>query len=106
MHSDRTYQPLRWQWAMLILSLWLATPAWADEVYLLNGDRITGTIVKMEEGVLTLQTDYGGEMKIAWGKVQRLTSTDPLRFFSSLENRVMCFEISCTARMDSMRSQN
>ena len=55
---------LRWQWALFIVSLWLSTPAWPDEVHLMNGDRLTGTIVKMEEGVLTLQTDYANELKM------------------------------------------
>ncbi|MBI4003132.1 MAG: DUF481 domain-containing protein [Nitrospira defluvii] len=87
MHRYRTYRALRWQWTLLILSLWLATPAWADEVYLLNGDRLTGTIVKMEDGILTLQTDYGGEMKVDWGKVQRLTSTSPLKLLVPGESR-------------------
>ena len=79
MHRYRTYRALRWQWPLLILGLWLATPTRADEVYLLNGDRLTGTIVKMEENVLTLQTDYGGEINIEWGKVQRLSSDGPLK---------------------------
>jgi putative salt-induced outer membrane protein YdiY len=62
-------------------------PAWADEVHLLNGDRLSGTIVKMEEGVLTLQTDYGGEIKIEWGKVQRLSSDGTLKILAPGENR-------------------
>ena len=79
MHRYRTYRALRRQWSIVLLSFWLVTSAWADEVYLLNGDRLTGTIVKMEENVLTLQTDYGGEIKIEWGKVQRLSSDVPLK---------------------------
>lgn len=87
MHRYRTYRALRWQWPLLIFGLWLATPTWADEVYLLNGDRLTGTIVKMEENVLTLQTDYGGEIKIEWGKVQRLSSGGPLKILVPGEYR-------------------
>ncbi|MCC2640379.1 MAG: uncharacterized protein K0S45_792 [Nitrospira sp.] len=79
MHHIGLYRPLPWQWAALMISLLLSTPAWADEVHLLNGDRLTGTIVKMEERVLTLHTDYGGEIKVDWGKVQRLTSDGPLK---------------------------
>jgi putative salt-induced outer membrane protein YdiY len=50
----------------------------ADEVLLTNGDRLTGTIVKMEDGILTLQTTYGGEIKIAWGEVQSLNTIKPI----------------------------
>ncbi|ULA68134.1 MAG: conserved exported protein of unknown function [Nitrospira sp.] len=79
MHRDYPSSLLLWQRALLLLSVWLATPASADEVYLLNGDRLTGTIVKMEESILTIQTDYGGEIKVDWKKVQRLTATSPLK---------------------------
>ena len=79
MHRDYPSSLLLWQRALLLLSLWLATPASADEVYLLNGDRLTGTIVKMEENILTIQTDYGGEIKVDWKKVQRLTATSALK---------------------------
>ena len=79
MHRYRTYRALRRPWPLLMLGLWLATPASADEVYLLNGDRLTGTIVKMEENILTIQTDYGGEIKVDWKKVQRLRATSALK---------------------------
>lgn len=59
--------------------LLITAHAWADEVVMSNGDRLTGTIVKMEEKVLTLQTDYGGEIKLDWGKVQHLSSHSPLK---------------------------
>jgi hypothetical protein len=87
MQSYRLYRPLRWQWALVVLSLWLATPAWPDEVHLMNGDRLTGTIVSMDAGVLTLQTDYGGEVKIDWGKVHRLSSDSPLKLLVPGEYR-------------------
>ncbi|MGH7232475.1 MAG: DUF481 domain-containing protein [Nitrospiraceae bacterium] len=50
----------------------------ADEVRLVNGDRLTGEIVKMEEGVLTFKTAYGGELSIDWKQVERLTSEKPM----------------------------
>jgi hypothetical protein len=37
---------------------------WADEIKLHNGDRLTGEIAKMEDNILALHTDYGGEMKL------------------------------------------
>ena len=50
----------------------------ADEVYFLNGDRISGAIVRMEEGSLVLDTTHSGEIRIAWANVKGLTSTVPL----------------------------
>ena len=34
----------------------------ADEIWLKNGDRITGTVKKMENKVLIFKTPYAGEM--------------------------------------------
>jgi putative salt-induced outer membrane protein YdiY len=61
----------------LILLCW-AGPAWSDEVSLKNGDRVTGEVVKMGDGSLTLKTTYGGEIKIDWKEIQGLTSAGPL----------------------------
>lgn len=87
MHGPKFYRSLLRQWTPLLLSLLFATPAWADEVYLLNGDRLSGTIVKMEDSILTLQTDYGGEIKVDWTKVERLISAAPLKILVPGESR-------------------
>jgi putative salt-induced outer membrane protein YdiY len=58
-------------------ALWW-TFARADEVLLSNGDRLSGQIVKMEDDVLTLRTNYGGEIKITWGEVRNLKSDKPI----------------------------
>ena len=79
MPRTHTFSLLLWQRALLVCSLWLATPAAADEVYLLNGDRLTGKIEKMEDHVLTLHTDHSGEVKIDWGKIERLKADSPLK---------------------------
>lgn len=50
----------------------LATEASADVVTLVNGDRITGVVVKKEKEVLKLKTAYAGEIEIQWSKVSRL----------------------------------
>ena len=79
MHRIIISRSLLWPWTAFCIGLCLALPSWADEVHLQNGDRLTGTIVKMEERVLTLQTDYGGEIKIDWGEIERLKSDGPLK---------------------------
>ncbi|HJR77551.1 MAG TPA: DUF481 domain-containing protein [Nitrospiraceae bacterium] len=65
---------LFWPACLLLALLYTSGTAHADEVFLTNGDRLTGRILKMEDGILTLQTTYGGEIKIAWGEVQKLTA--------------------------------
>ena len=87
MHRNVISRSLLRQWTAFILSLCLALPAWADEVRLLNGDRLTGKIGKMEERVLTLQTDYGGEVKIDWSKIESLRSDGPLKILVPGESR-------------------
>lgn len=79
MQRHRLYQSLPGQWVTLTLTIWLSTPCWADEVFMLNGDRLTGTIEKVEEKILTLHTDYGNTIKIDWTKVKRVTSDSSLK---------------------------
>ncbi|HJU06122.1 MAG TPA: DUF481 domain-containing protein [Nitrospiraceae bacterium] len=59
--------------------MWTATAAWADELKLRNGNNLTGEVVKMEDNVLTFKTDYGGEIKIDWSKVERITAGKPMK---------------------------
>ena len=49
--------------------------ALADEIVLENGDRLTGTILHMEEGILTIETDYSEPIKIQKEKIRSI-STD------------------------------
>ncbi|MGH7257387.1 MAG: DUF481 domain-containing protein, partial [Nitrospiraceae bacterium] len=65
-------------WLVLAVIGWTPALTWADEVDVRNGDRLTGEVVKMEDNILTLETEYG-EMKIDWGKVVRVTSTKPMK---------------------------
>lgn len=56
----------------------LLPPCWADEVQLRNGDRLTGTIVMMEDEILTFDTAHSGEIKIQWPEIQSLSADKPL----------------------------
>jgi len=46
----------------------------ADEVRLENGDRISGTIVTMENKVLRIRTSYAGDLSIKWEAVAAITT--------------------------------
>jgi hypothetical protein len=57
----------------------LSLPALADEVYLVNGDRVSGTVVKKAGDILTLKTDFAGEIAIAWEKVVSVSTEAPVK---------------------------
>jgi putative salt-induced outer membrane protein YdiY len=50
----------------------------ADTVVLKNGDRLTGTAVKLEGGKLTFKTAYADAIAIAWDQVASLKVDKPL----------------------------
>ena len=60
----------------LVLAL-VAAPTLADEVQLQNGDRITGTVVRLAGGTLTFKT-AGGDLNIPWATITSITSTQTL----------------------------
>lgn len=55
-----------------------ATPALADEVIFLNGDRLTGKIVSAALGKLVLKTDAAGEVTIDLAKVRTFSTDQPV----------------------------
>ena len=54
----------------------LAYQAMADEVYLKNGDFITGTIETSEDGLLVVKTTYAKEIKVKWEEVVCVSSDE------------------------------
>ncbi len=64
--------------SLLLVMMVLAASAFADQVTLKNGDRITGTIVKSDGKKLTVKTESMGEVTIDWTAVQTLSSSDRL----------------------------
>lgn len=64
----------------LFTCLHIATfPAIAAVVTLNNGDRVSGELKQMSDGVLTIKSDVFGEVKIPWGNVKQMTSDDGTR---------------------------
>jgi putative salt-induced outer membrane protein YdiY len=51
----------------------------ADEVFLKNGDKLTGTVVSKAKDKLVFETKYAGKIKINWADISRLTTVDPVR---------------------------
>ena len=63
---------------VLFLSLFAHTQALADEVWLKNGDRITGKIGSLEKKILTVDTSYAGKLAIEWEEVARIRTDEPV----------------------------
>ncbi len=61
-----------------LLWLFLTAAALADEVFLKNGNHLSGTIISMGEGKLILETDFAGRLTIGWASVERLSTDAPL----------------------------
>jgi len=64
--------------ALTLVVALVTAPASADEIQLQNGDRITGTIVRLVSGTLTFKT-AGGDLNIPWATITSITSTQTLR---------------------------
>ncbi len=73
--------PLRFALAIFaytFLALGAAPRLYADTVVLKNGDRLTGSAVKLDGGKLTFKTAYADAIAIAWDQVTSLTTSVPL----------------------------
>ena len=55
-----------------------ACTAWADQITLKNGDRVTGAIVKKDGGNLTIKTDLMGVVTVAWDQVTDIKTAEAL----------------------------
>jgi putative salt-induced outer membrane protein YdiY/sporulation protein YlmC with PRC-barrel domain len=63
--------------ALLLLTFMFPT-AWADQVLLKNGDRVTGSIVKKDGKDLKIKTDQFGAVTIPWDQIESITAEKPL----------------------------
>ncbi|WJW75249.1 DUF481 domain-containing protein [Thiohalobacter sp. IOR34] len=78
-------RPLAW---LLTALLGLCRPALADEILLLNGDRLSGTIVAKRGNTLTLDTRYAGRLQIQWSSVRQILCSRPLRIVLEDDTRL------------------
>src|ERR1017187_5678941 len=52
--------------------------AWADQVVMKNGDRVTGSIIKKDGKNLTIKTDHFGVVTTSWDRVESLRPDKPV----------------------------
>ena len=62
----------------VFLLFMVVSPLLADDVYLKNGNHLSGAIVSMSEGKLILETDFAGRLTIGWSHVERVSTDAPL----------------------------
>jgi putative salt-induced outer membrane protein YdiY len=70
------YRPLR---RGLALAFFAVLPAaYADQVTMKNGDRLSGTVLRKSGEVLVLNSPYGGELNLRWSEVAALETDAPV----------------------------
>jgi putative salt-induced outer membrane protein YdiY len=74
--------------ALVSLIACIASTCRADTLTLDNGDRVTGTIVKLENGKLVFNTPYAGEIKIDLVHIQSLQADNPMTVVLGKDKRV------------------
>lgn len=52
----------------------LSASAWGDTLYVQNGDRLTGTLVQVEGGIVAFDTEYAGELAVQQGQVRGIVT--------------------------------
>ncbi|MGH9707992.1 MAG: hypothetical protein ACRD5R_14650, partial [Candidatus Acidiferrales bacterium] len=52
--------------------------AFADQVTLKNGDRLTGKIEKSDGKVLLVKADFAGDVNVQWDAIESIASTQAL----------------------------
>jgi hypothetical protein len=62
----------------LILFVLSVTLAFADQLTVKNGDRITGSIVKKDAKTLTIRSEVFGLVTVPWDQVRTLTADQPV----------------------------
>ena len=58
--------------------IYCAVPVLADEVYLVNGDRITGKITTLADNKLTVESDLAGKLTIDLNNVTTFKTNAPV----------------------------
>ena len=63
---------------MCLLACLSLSTAWADQVVLKNGDRVTGSIIKKDGKNLTIKTDQFGVVTTSWDQVVSVQADKPV----------------------------
>jgi Protein of unknown function, DUF481 len=61
-----------------ILTVFVPVTLFADQIVLRNGDRLNGSIEKLDGKALVIKTAFAGEVTVQWPAVQDINSSQPL----------------------------
>jgi putative salt-induced outer membrane protein YdiY len=73
-----SFQRIKILTIFLIICFWTGISL-ADTIQLTNGDRISGRIIRLSEGEMTLETDYAGTISLVWDRVSGVVSEEPVQ---------------------------
>jgi putative salt-induced outer membrane protein YdiY len=74
---------------VLIVFLGLASAAFADQITLKNGDRLTGTVVKSDGKTLVLHTEFAGDVTLQMAAITQITTEKELHVSTSDKKTVV-----------------
>ena len=63
---------------LFAIAVLFSAPAFADQVVMKNGDKLTGSITKSDGKTLVLKTDYAGDLTIKFDAIASFSSTTEL----------------------------
>ena len=63
--------------------------SFGDQIVLINGDRLTGTITKSDAKMLAIKTEFAGDVTVQWPAVQEIHSTQPLHLVTRGEKTLV-----------------
>ncbi|MGA2327394.1 MAG: DUF481 domain-containing protein [Bryobacteraceae bacterium] len=64
--------------SLLFPAILLCLPAWAGQITLKNGDRLSGAVVRSDEKSLVFKSELAGTVTVAWDSVVAISSSEPL----------------------------
>jgi putative salt-induced outer membrane protein YdiY len=76
--KKRGFVAFCWMCQVMLLVFLCSGYALADEVILTNGDRLSGKIIDVRDGILTLETGYSEPVKVKFEAVEKMSSTEPV----------------------------
>ena len=92
--------------ALLLLALLaLTTDAFADQIVLKNGDRLTGTIVRADGKTIVFKSDLVGEVTVALDNVDNVTADRPL-YLTLTDGRVVSGLVTAKNNQFEVKSSN
>lgn len=62
----------------IVCLVWCTAPLVADEVYLVNGDRITGKVTTLADGKLTVESTLAGKLTVDINNIATFKTSEPV----------------------------